>query len=61
MRNGAGKTVDETFGLIETVKKAARIYMLTAHLPRVNTIWDDQMKELAEYFGVNYRKDFLNL
>ena len=58
---GAGKTMDETFGLIETVEKAAQIYMLTAHLPRVNTIRDDQMKELAEYFGVSYRKDFLNL
>ena len=58
---GAGKTLDETFGLIETVEKAAQIYMLTAHLPRVNTIRDDQMMELAEYFGVNYRKDFLNL
>lgn len=58
---GAGKTLDETFGLIETVEKAAQIYMLTAHLPRVNTIKDSEMKELAEYFGVNYRKDFLNL
>ena len=58
---GAGKTMDETFGLIETVEKAAQIYMLTAHLPRINTIRDDQMVELAEFFGVNYRKDFLNL
>jgi rhamnulose-1-phosphate aldolase len=56
---GAGKTLDETFGLIETVEKAAQIYMLTAHLPRVNTIRDEEMKELAEYFGVDYRKDFL--
>ncbi len=53
--------LDETFGLIETVEKAAWIYMLTAHLPRINTIRDDQMVELAEFFGVNYRKDFLNL
>lgn len=58
---GAGKTMDETFGLIETVEKAAQIYMLTAHLPRVNTIKDEEMKTLAEAFGVNYRKDFLNL
>ena len=58
---GAGKTLDETFGLIETVEKAAQIYMLTAHLPRKNTILDSQMQELAEFFGVNYRKDFLNL
>ena len=58
---GAGKTMDETFGLIETVEKAAQIYMLTAHLPRVNTIRDTEMQSLAEYFGVDYRKDFLNL
>lgn len=57
----AGKDMDETFGLVETVEKAAQIYMLTAHLPRINTIKDEEMQELAEYFGVNYRKDFLNL
>lgn len=58
---GAGRTMDEAFGLIETVEKAAEIYMLTAHLTRINTIRDDQMKELAEFFGVDYRKDFLNI
>ena len=58
---GAGKTMDETFGLIETVEKAAQIYMLTCNMPRVNTIKDSEMQQLAEYFGVNYRKDFLNL
>lgn len=56
---GAGKTLDETFGLIETVEKAAEVYILTAHLPQVNTIRDDQLVELAEHFGVHYRKDFL--
>ncbi len=58
---GAGNSIDETFGLIETVEKAAQIYMLTAHLPRINTIKDEEMVELAEFFGVKYRKDFLNL
>ncbi len=58
---GAGKTLDETFGLIETVEKAAQIYMLTAHLPRLNTIKDEDMVKLAEFFKVKYRKDFLNL
>ncbi len=58
---GAGRTMDETFGLIETVEKAAQIYMLTAHLPRINTIKDEELVRLAEFFGVNYRKDFLNL
>ncbi|MGN1164700.1 MAG: rhamnulose-1-phosphate aldolase [Candidatus Ornithospirochaeta sp.] len=57
---GAGKTMDETFGLIETVEKAAQIYMLTAHLERKNTIKDSEMKELAEFFKVDYRKDFLS-
>ena len=57
---GTGKTMDETFGLIETVEKAAQVYMLTAHLPRINTIRDCELKELAEAFGVVYRKDFLN-
>lgn len=58
---GAGKTMDETFGLIETVEKAAKIYMLTAHLPRVNTIKDEEMVRLAEFFGVKYRRDFLDV
>jgi len=58
---GAGKDMDETFGLIETVEKAAQIYMLTAGLPRLNTIKDEDMVKLAEHFGVNYRKDFLHL
>lgn len=30
-------------------------------MPRVNTIKDGEMQRLAEYFGVDYRKDFLNL
>ncbi len=58
---GAGKTMDEAFGLIETVEKAAQIYMLTAHLPRVNTIKEEEMVSLAELFKVNYRKDFLDM
>ena len=35
--------------------------MLTAHLPRINTIKDEEMVEPAELFGVKYRKDFLNV
>ena len=58
---GAGKTMDETFGLIETVEKAAQIYMLTCNRPRINTIKDEDMVKLAEFFKVKYRKDFLNL
>ncbi len=57
---GAGKTLDEAFGLIETVEKAAEIYMLTAHLPRVNTITDDQLRVMAAAFHVQARMDFLS-
>ena len=57
---GAGKTMDEAFGLLETVEKAAEIYMLTANMPRLNTINDRQLESLARLFGVDYRKDFLD-
>ena len=56
---GAGHSIDEAFGLIETVEKAAQIYMLIGGRPIVNTITDEQMIELAEAFRVKYRKDFL--
>lgn len=57
---GAGKDIDEAFGLVEMVEKAAQLYMISAHLPRINTITDDQLREIAEGFGEDYRKDFLN-
>ncbi len=57
---GAGKDLDETFGLIETAEKAAEIYMAIAHLPRVNTITDDQMRQLVKHFNVTPREGYLN-
>lgn len=56
---GTGNSFDEAFGLIETVEKAAQLYMLTAHLPTINTISDEGLKALAARFGVDYRKDYL--
>jgi rhamnulose-1-phosphate aldolase len=56
---GAGRSLDEAFGLIETVEKAAQIFMLTAHLPRINTITDDQLRQLTASFGIKFREDFL--
>ena len=44
---GTGKTMDEAFGLIETVEKTAQIYMLTlGHV--VNVIPDTIIKGLAD-------------
>ena len=57
---GAGKDLDETFGLIETAEKAAEIYMKIAHLPLVNTITDEQMHQLEAHFGVKAREGYLS-
>ena len=57
---GAGKDLDETFGLIETAEKAAEIYMKIAHLPLVNTITDEQMHLLEARFGVKGRDGYLD-
>ena len=55
----AGRSPDETYGLIETVEKAAEIYLLTAQHTRLNTITDAQLTELAEYLHLDFRRDFL--
>ncbi len=57
---GAGKDLDETFGLIETAEKAAEIYMAIAHLPLKNTITDDQMWLLADHFKITPREGYLS-
>ena len=57
---GAGKDLDETFGLIETAEKAAEIYLKIAHLPLVNTITDEQMHLLEERFGIKGREGYLD-
>lgn len=57
---GAGKDMDETFGLIETVEKAAQVYMAVCDKPRLNTITDDQLREIVKLFKVKVREDFLN-
>ena len=57
---GAGKDLDETFGLIETAEKAAEIYMKIAHLPLRNTISDEQMHLLEKRFNIKARKGYLD-
>ena len=56
----AGKDIDETFGLIETVEKAAEIYVKIQNSDIVNTINDDQLIELANYFGVKPKEGYLD-
>ena len=57
---GAGRDLDETYGLIETAEKAAEIYLKIAHLPLVNTITDEQLHLLEARFGVKARAGYLN-
>ncbi len=56
---GAGESFDEAFGLVETVEKAAELYMKIAHLPRINTISNKELDDVAKAFGLEYRKDFM--
>ena len=57
---GVGRDLDEAFGLIETVEKAAILYKLTVGSERVNEIKDNELKDLAAVFGLNYRTDYLD-
>lgn len=57
---GAGANLDEAFGLIETVEKAAEIYLKIAHLPLLNTIADAQLRQLAQHFGAAVRAGYLS-
>ena len=57
---GVGKDLDEAFGLIETVEKAAQLYMLSVNAGIKNGITDDQLKDLAAVFGLNYNKAYLD-
>lgn len=57
---GAGKNLDETFGLIETAEKAAEIYLKVKPLGYVNQITDHQLKELAKLFKIKYNSEFLD-
>lgn len=57
---GAGKDLDEPFGLIKTAEKAAEIYRKIAHLPLLNPITDDEMHRLEAHFGVKAREGYLS-
>ena len=57
---GTGRTLDEAFGLIETVEKAAQLYMLSAGLGIKNGITDDELRALAATFGLDYRREYLD-
>ncbi|UQS82075.1 rhamnulose-1-phosphate aldolase [Bombilactobacillus folatiphilus] len=59
---GTGTTLDETFGLIETVEKAATIYsQIGAQGGQIKqSITDDQLRDLAKSFQVTANPHFLS-
>lgn len=56
----AGSTLDEAFGLIETVEKGAGIYMRIAHLPWKQAITDEQLRQVAARFDLQVRPGYLD-
>lgn len=59
---GAGQTMDDVFGLIETAEKAAEVYTyVRAQGPILQTITDEQLEQLAVAFKVTPRQGYLNL
>lgn len=57
---GTGRDLDEAFGLIETIEKAAKIYVTTAGLPIRQEITDEELRKLAAFFKINYRKGVID-
>ena len=57
---GAGKDLDETFGLIETAEKAAGVWLKIAHLPVRQTLTDAGLRQIAEHFKVTPREGYLD-
>ena len=58
---GAGQTMDDAFGLVETVEKAADIYMRVISVPGgfKQKISSDQLWALADQFGVTPKAGIL--
>lgn len=58
---GTGSSIDEAFGLIETIEKAAQIYMLIAHHEIQQRITDQELADLAKAFNVTPKEGILNV
>ena len=56
----SGNSLDETFGLIETIEKAAIIYLKICDKKYFNVINNDNLIELAKAFNVNYRHGIID-
>ena len=60
----SGPDFDITFGLMHTIEKAAKIYILASSAGQgqiKQTILDENLKAIADEFGVKLKEGFLNL
>ena len=60
----SGPDFDTTFGLMHTIEKAAQIYVLAMSASQgkfLQTIEDSQLQAIAVEFGVELKKEFLDL
>lgn len=58
---GVGRDLDEAFGLIETVEKAAEIYMKIGDRPILQSITDAELGQLCTAFHLHPREGYLDL
>ena len=56
---GCGDTLDEAFGLIHTIEKAAEIYLKAKSAGIIRSIKDEDLVRLASYFSVNLNTEFI--
>ena len=54
-----GTSLDEAFGLMETVEKAAEIYMKIVNSKIINTIDDESLKSVCKDFGLTVKEGWL--
>lgn len=57
---GMGHDLDEAYGLIETIEKAAEIYMLIVGKDIKQSITNENLKEVAAAFHLTYRKGIID-
>ena len=55
-----GTSLDETFGLIETIEKAAEIYMKICDKKIVQSISNENLLEIAQAFHINFKHGIID-
>ena len=56
----SGESLDEVFGLLETIEKAAEIYLKIMDKKIKQSITNDNLRKIAKAFNINYRKGIID-